>query len=68
MSGICWSTGPLLGAEGPQVVMFTVLSAEKGAILEAGKAGEAFACETIIPRPPERAPTSALGPECGGHW
>lgn len=52
MNGICCElgarAGPFLGAKDPQVVMFTVLSADSGAVLEVGKA---VAYRAIIPSP-----------------
>ena len=55
MSGICYDLGaregPILGAEDPQVVMFTVLGASKGEIVEVGKANKALANRAIIPDP-----------------
>lgn len=63
MNGICCElgarTGPSLGAEGPQVGMFTVLSADGGAILEEGKT---FAHRACIPSPQETIPPNALRP------
>lgn len=41
--------------------MFTVLSDEKGAILEVMKAGEAFAYRAIVSSPQETIPTITLG-------
>lgn len=52
MNGICCKLAarvrPFLEAEDLQVVVFTVPSAEKGALLEVGKA---FAYRAIIPSP-----------------
>lgn len=63
MNGICCElgarAGPSLGAEGPQVGMFTALSADGGAILEEGKT---FANRACIPSPQETIPTNALRP------
>lgn len=65
-SGICYDLGtregPFLGAEDPQVVMFTVLGTSKGEILEVGKANEALANRALIPGPQETVPTNTSGP------
>lgn len=57
---------PFLEAEAPQVVVFTVPSAEKGAILEVGKA---FAFQGHHPQPLRESSANALGPGVlRGHW
>lgn len=61
--------GPFFGAGDTQVMMFPVLGAPKGEILEVGKAGEVLASRAIIPGPQETVPTNTSGPAGQrGHW
>ena len=50
-------------------MMFTVLGAPQGEILEVGKAGEVLASRAIIPGTQETVPTNTSGPGGQrGHW